>query len=347
MSPADALEAAVRPAVHGGRCFVSFSGGRDSSAVLAAATAVARREEMPLPVPVTIRARDVPTSDESDWQESVVRHLGLTDWIRLEITDELDAVGPLAQHALARHGLLWPFNAHFHSPMLDEAAGGVLLTGVGGDELWSASSADAVRLRRRLLHLAPRPIGRAILARRIPIAYPWLRPRGRRVAQSAAAGDSLVASRTARRRMARSLGMRYSAVGTSALDLLAADAGAEIAHPLLDVRLWSAVAASAPRAGFVHRDTALSTVAGHLLPADLVSRRTKASFDGLFFNTHARALAEEWSGGGVPPDLVDAAALREHWLGDAPDAHSLTLLQAACLASGRDRVDQPSCRVGQ
>ena len=184
MPPADALEAAVRPAVHSGRCFVSFSGGRDSSAVLAAATAVARREEMPLPVPVTIRARDVPTSNESDWQESVVRHLGLTDWIRLEITDELDAVGPLAQRALARHGLLWPFNAHFHSPMLDEAAGGVLLTGVGGDELWSSSSADTIRLRRRLLRLAPPPIRRAILARRIPIAYPWLRPRGRRARPS-------------------------------------------------------------------------------------------------------------------------------------------------------------------
>src|SRR3954471_2913458 len=177
MRPAAALEAAVRPAVQSGRCFVSFSGGRDSSAVLAAAAAVARRESLPQPIPVTLRASEVPLADESDWQESVVGHLGLDDWIRLEIGDGLDAVGPYARGALERHGLLWPFNAHFHAPMLEQAAGGTLLTGIGGDERWSASTADPLRLRRRLLQLAPFRLRRAVLAPRVAIEFPWLRPR--------------------------------------------------------------------------------------------------------------------------------------------------------------------------
>ncbi len=342
LRPAEALEMAVRPAVRSGRCFVSFSGGRDSSAVLAAATTVARREGLALPVPLTIRASEVAKSDESDWQESVVRHLDLADWVRLEVRDDLDAVGPYARRALVRHGLLWPFNAHFHAPMLELATGGTLLTGIGGDELWSAATVDPISTRRRLLQLAPGPVRRAALAQRVPIAFPWLRPGAVREARRAAAADSAAAPRTAVRRMARLRGMRYTAVGTAALDLLARDAGAAIAHPLLDARLWPALAAAAPRAGFSGVGAALALTAGHALPAELVSRRTKASFDAVFFNTHSHALAREWTGEGVPGDLVDIAALRRHWLGGKPDSHSLTLMQAAWLAAACREARAPA-----
>lgn len=344
-SPAEALAQAVRPAVAGGRCYVSFSGGRDSSAVLAAATAVARREGLPLPVPVTIRAAAVPDADESAWQESVVRHLGLADWVRLEIEDELDAIGPYARRALGRHGLLWPFNAHFHLPMLEQAAGGVLLTGIGGDELWRSACRDTTSRRRRLLQLAPVPLRRALLAPRQPIDFPWLNPDGRRQARRAAAADALRLSRTVAGRMAASRGSHYIATGTASLDRLAADAGAAIAHPLLDVRLWSAVAAAAPRKGFAGANRTLAATAGPLLPAELVARRTKASFDAVFFSAPARAFAGAWSGGGVP-ELVDVAALRAHWASESPDPHSLTLLQAAWL-SARDRVGQPRSGVAE
>src|SRR5690242_21596158 len=97
------LKDAVREAVLSGPTFVSFSGGRDSSAVLAAATSVARREGLSLPIPVTIRASEAPESDESDWQETVVRHLGVENWIKVEIDDELDAVGHYARRGLERH----------------------------------------------------------------------------------------------------------------------------------------------------------------------------------------------------------------------------------------------------
>ena len=54
-TPRAAFEAAILPGLRRSPCLVSFSGGRDSSAVLATATAVARREGLPLPVPITHR----------------------------------------------------------------------------------------------------------------------------------------------------------------------------------------------------------------------------------------------------------------------------------------------------
>jgi asparagine synthase (glutamine-hydrolysing) len=347
LRPADALEAAVAPGVRSGRCFVSFSGGRDSSAVLAAATEVARRESLPLPIPITLRADEVPSTDESEFQESVIGGLGLSDWIRLTIVDELDAVGPYARRALARHGLLWPFNAHFHAPMLEQAAGGTLMTGVGGDELWYSSFAHTVGPRRRLLQLAPAPLRRAALTRRVPIDYPWLTPRGRRRARLVAAADMLTIPRSARERMAETRGGRGIHTGVAALAKLADDAGASICHPMLDEGLWAAVAAVAPEQGFLRGNDALTAVAGHLLPKELVSRRTKASFDGVFFHEHSRALAREWSGNGVPTDLVDVEGLRAHWLGELADSHSLTLMQTVWLASSGDRVEQPPNCVAQ
>src|SRR4051812_32873556 len=140
MTPRAALERAVLLSLRRGRCLVSFSGGRDSSAVLAVAAAVARRESLPLPVPVTHRFPAAAQTDESEWQEEVVRHLGLDDWVRLEIAEELDALGPVATAAVRRHGVMWPGNAYFHVPIFEAATGGTVLTGIGGDEAFMPSS---------------------------------------------------------------------------------------------------------------------------------------------------------------------------------------------------------------
>ena len=100
--PLTALDDAIRPFLRRSPCLVSFSGGRDSSAILAAATALARREGLPLPIPATNRFPHVDESDERPWQEHVVRALRLEDWIRLDFGDELDCVGPVASAALRR-----------------------------------------------------------------------------------------------------------------------------------------------------------------------------------------------------------------------------------------------------
>jgi hypothetical protein len=65
----------------------------------------------------------------------------------------------------------------------------------------------------------------------------------------------------------------------------------------------------------------------------------------VFFNRHSRAFVGSWDGSGAPEGLIDAEALREHWLGEAPTAQTFPLLQALWLA--RDRVQQPLGAVAQ
>ena len=124
-SARDALEAAVLPALQRPPCVVSFSGGLDSSAVLAVASSVARREGLPLPVAVTLRFPGNAEADETSWQESVVSAVPVGDWDRIEIRHELSVVGPVATEALREHGLLWPFNAYVHVPVFERARGGL------------------------------------------------------------------------------------------------------------------------------------------------------------------------------------------------------------------------------
>jgi asparagine synthase (glutamine-hydrolysing) len=184
-TPLEAIERVVLPALEQTPCCVSFSGGRDSSLVLAVAASLARRTALPQPVPVTNVFPAAPQSHENEWQELVVRRLGLKEWVRLEHKDELDLVGPVAGAALRRHGLCFPFNAFFHVPLLEVANGGSLLTGVGGDE-----SLGGVRRYQRVLALNARPrpsdvariaalalpasARRALRRRRMQVPTPWL-----------------------------------------------------------------------------------------------------------------------------------------------------------------------------
>ena len=338
--PLRALEAAVREPLRRGPCLVSFSGGRDSSAVLAVATRLARAEGLPDPVPATIRALDAPLADESRWQELVVAHLGLSDWLRLEFSDELDLVGPVATAVMRRHGLLWPFNSHFHVPLLEAARGGTVLTGIGGDELFrsAASTLPPRRARSIALYAAPRPVRRRWHGRPSVALHPWLTATGERAGRAALAAWDVAEPRPLRARMRHIRAARYLTVGTASLECLAGDAGADITHPLLDHAVWGAVAGAAPRLGHRDRQAAMEATFGSLLPADLLARADKAGFDEVFFNAHSRAFADRWDGSGVPEDVVDARALGEHWRAGEPRAQSFPLVQAAWLA---DRGQQP------
>src|SRR5690625_7336371 len=82
-SPRDALDDAIRPALVGGPCFVTFSGGRDSSAVLAAATELARRDGLPDPIPVTRTSPGLPAAAEPGWQRLGIDHGGVRQRARL------------------------------------------------------------------------------------------------------------------------------------------------------------------------------------------------------------------------------------------------------------------------
>ena len=159
-SPRQALERTLLGALERSPCLVTFSGGRDSSTLLALTATLARDHGLPAPVPVTHRFPDAPESDEAHWQELVIDRLALDDWVRLEWHDEMDILGPIAGAVLSRHGQVMPFNAHFMAPMLERARGGSLVTGVGGDELFGPVDRP-VLAALRYARQAPRPRGPA------------------------------------------------------------------------------------------------------------------------------------------------------------------------------------------
>lgn len=342
-----ALERAILPALLRPPCLVSFSGGRDSAAVLAAATALARREGLPVPIPATNVFSSEQDADESSWQELLVRHLGLKDWIRLRYTDELGWIGPYAQSVLKTHGLLWPANVHFHLPLLEAARGGAMLTGIGGDELYAAARRThsaavltrAVRPRPRdaltlALAFAPRRVRRAVIARRSPLDVPWLRQAAKQLVVELLASEAATEPRRLKERLAWWQQLRYLEVGTASLGLLARDTDTRIVHPLLSPLFWNAVAEGCGPDGFASRTEGVRQLFGDLLPNAIIARNSKTCFDKVFWTEHARAFARGWDGSGVPLQWVDPCELSRHWAANDPVFPSSFLLQAAWLASG-------------
>ena len=354
--PREAFDDALRRALLRPPCLVSFSGGRDSSAVLAAGAALARREGLALPVPVTYRFPGVASTREDEWQEEVVRHVGLVDWVRIAVTDELDSVGPVAQAVLRRHGVLWPFNAHLHVPLLERAGGDTLMTGVGGDELfgpqrWRVAQAVLTgRARPRARHvrtvglaLAPVPVRRAVLARRHEIRWPWLRPHVEaRVHRARADWQARMPLR-----WDAAVGWwwqsRTRLVLAQTKAVLGADSDTQVVQPFLEPTVLASAARLFGRHGPSDRTTALRALFGDVLPDRVLARRSKATFNGAFFADHSRAFAARWSGGGIDATLVDPDEVAAVWNAVRPDPRSFSLMQAAWLATATQ--DQPQERA--
>lgn len=358
-TPIEALERAILPALLRPPCLVSFSGGRDSSTILAIAVRLARREGLELPVPATNRFPQAAGSDESEWQERVIVHLGLTEWLRLEFGDELDTVGPVAMRALRKHGPRTPFNAHFHMPLFEEALGGSLITGIGGDEAlgvqrWArAASVLAGRVRPRPrdvlsvgLAAAPTPVRRAVLARRdTPIFLPWLRPKAQQEVWSR--WIATVASQPLRwqGRFAWYRRLRYIRLGLESLDLLARDHRTHVYHPFVDAGFSAAIAALPRDDRFLGRTAAMRELFGDLLPQEVTARRTKSNYDFAFWSEHSRRLVESWDGNTIDPELVDPEILRDEWSKRNPDSRTYLLLQTVALGAA-SAAGEPEQAVG-
>jgi hypothetical protein len=126
-------------------------------------------------------------------------------------------------------------------------------------------------------------------------------------------------------------------MGLASLELLAADAEATIAHPLLDPPFLAALAAAGGSRGWADRTTAVRALFDGVLPSELLSRSSKARFEGAFWGARSRNFARRWTGEVDDPEVVDAQALRQVWSQDEPDAHTYLLMQAAWLE--RQRAD--------
>jgi asparagine synthase (glutamine-hydrolysing) len=347
-SEREALAAAVLAALKRPPCVVSFSGGLDSSAVLALAVAAARANGLPDPVPVSLRFPGVWTTEESAWQELVVAHLGISDWQRVEIGGELDFLGEAARGALNAHGLLWPANAHFHLPVFAHAAGGTVLTGLDGDGLFrgwrwqrarsvladpaTATPRDALRIA---LATAPAPLRAGITFARLPERRPWLRPGASRRVRAMLAVEAGTEPSRWDARVPWYARRRYLRLGVHSLALLAAAHDVRVVHPLLDPGVLATLAARGGHAGYGTRAQAMGTLVGDLLPSELFARRTKGEFGRALWGEGARTFAKGWDGRGLDLELIDPEALSEAWEAENPPLAAATLLQAAWLAATR------------
>jgi len=350
-SPRAALEQALLPALRRPPCAISFSGGRDSSVLLALAVALARREGLEPPVAVSARFANAPGTGESEWQELVAGHLRLADWVRVAVDDELDLVGPVASSLLRRHGVLHPPHASLFATLAGRAACRTLVTGFGGDQVFGGwigirgsdrlPAGPAARTAAVAGYAAlPRALRRRLLRRELP-SRPWLteparQAYARRWLESAAAEpatwNGYLAWFSRRRTMAS---VRRS------LDLVVGERGAIAVHPLLDRSFLAALSAAGGRTGLGRRQALLRLVAGDVLPPAIVERETKAHFHYAYFRGPSREFARSWDGTGLDPELVDPERLREAWLGRWPRGSSALALQAAWLA-GAERPARPA-----
>lgn len=339
------LEALQRPP-----CVVAFSGGRDSSALLALATRVARREGLDDPLPVTRRFPGLPETDETAWQERVVGHLGLQDWVVVDLDDgTLDLIGPVAAPRLREHGVVWPPMLHADAPQLEAAAGGTIVDGEGGDQVFGMSlhriepvARLATRRRRMTLRnlaravavVGPRAVRERVAARDAAgIGVAWLRADeqaqlvhdiAREVAAQPLRWDDSIRGFRQHRARAESLHNRQ---------VMASRHEVHYVHPFLEQPFLDAWATHGGWRGRGTRTQAMRELFHDVLPADVLERRTKARFNASMLGAHSREFVEQWDGSGVDTDLVDPEALRAAWLADHAHARSFPLLQAAWLAS--------------
>lgn len=341
----EVLELLIADALVQPPCLVAFSGGRDSSAILAVAAHVAAKQGLEPPIPVTLRYERHPRTQEAEWQELVVRHLRLEDWTILPIDWELDATGEIAGRALRRFGVYWPPNAHAMVPMLEAAQGGSLLTGNGGDEVlsaWGGRRDASIRAGRGLpawgeyrkaaVALLPYPVRVAVWERRHRVELPWLQPKAAREFRRASAKRTATHFARWSDALDAFLESRYLELALGIYEAFARDAGTALHQPFLNHHFVRAAARSTSRFGPTSRTSSMTTYFGDLLPKEALRRSTKATFTEVLFGPHSQAFAAEWEGEGLDHALVDPHELRRAWLHpERPDFRSFTPLQAAWL----------------
>lgn len=362
ISPRQALERIVLKYLQREPCVIAFSGGRDSSALLAVTVAVARREGLPLPIPLILVYPGVKGTDESDWQHLVLDHLGLSERIVVSVDQEHDGIGPVATPVLLKHGLVYYANFAPTLRMMQQARGGVLLTGECGDEVFgpkriapltrivtSRGRVERMVYRRALGAVAPTFWRRGAAFRRHYVR-PWLREPVEALLGARVAEDEVAYPLHAGRHAWHFVNRRCVTRGYETLCELGREIDVEYGQPFGDLDYVAAFAHDSGFWGWSERTAGGRTATmrrlfGDLLPRELLERSTKAYFNHGLFTEHTRSFARQWDGSGVDTELVDPEVLREIWLREYVEAPTMCLLQQAWLHSQKT-VQKEDANVG-
>jgi hypothetical protein len=352
--PLEALFDQARRILAAGRCVVAFSGGRDSSALLAAFLHVARRDGYEEPLAITARWPGDESSDESVWQEHVARELDVRRWEIITPGEDFDLLGPLATELLDRHGMLWPAPVAALAPMIAAAEDGVLVTGQGGDEVfggWRLGPVWAAARQGRGIRRSVRPLGAAALPRSVhhrrALAHAepyqsWLTPEAHQAHRAALAAETVEVDRLWWPDYLRGVtAVRGLALASRTQGALCAARGGSFAAPLLAPSFLAALARKGGRWGFADRASAMRAVFAPIVGPEVLGRSTKATFGAVFWGPASRAFAQGWDGEGLDRRWVDPDALRAAWLEPLPVYGAALPLQAAWLASHPSPVATP------
>lgn len=357
--PGAALRLVVADALRAGEpVFVTFSGGRDSSTILAVAADLARREGHVLPIPVTIRSTGLAEADEGEWQDLVLAHLGLSERIFVDLDDSHGLLGSVATDLLLRHGLLWPPNVYLHRAMATACGPGVMLTGAGGDEIFHESPPSPTRevlLGRR--RPRPRDVTRIAAALMAPKAYdrrrarfgptlPWLTESANRSMRAGLVAEEGLPHHGWNRGAERFHQSNVVAALRTASRVIGADLDLRILHPFHDPRFVASIAEVGGFAGLGSRAAAMEMLVGDLLPPAVIHRETKASFGGVLWTeqTLARSRSNDLLDA-IASDvelrpLIDLSGLQRTLSAPSPHYMASLLVQGAWLSSADQTQDR-------
>lgn len=331
----------------GDRMFVEFSGGVDSSLILSAACRVAAERDTSPPTPVTLRYRAAATN-ENEYQERMIDHLGLDDWTIIEVDDELDLVGAASGRHLREHGLSYAPRTAGRDWWLsrvgnDPSETAVLLNGEGGDEVLATAplvvahairySVRTRRFGRQAMGLAAERSRRVLRSRQASFSGPdWYTSAGREMYERVMRSDRR-RSPTMKKFMQNYRSRIPTVTGQRNLVDQARRYGLEYSSPLLDIDAMAGFTASIPDHHFINRALVVRRYFSELLPPEIVHRTSKVYFSDAIYNEATRRFAQDWDGRtGVPVHYVDPERVRSAWA-NASDARSGLMLQSAWLAS--------------
>jgi hypothetical protein len=137
----------------------------------------------------------------------------------------------------------------------------------------------------------------------------------------------------------RSIASRRSVMlGRLTMERLCETANTRFAAPFQEEAFLSSLGRWGGRLGWGNRTSVMTGLFDSVLPGPILSRKSKATFGGVFWGPESRRFAQEWTGDGFLPGVVDAEALRRAWLEPTPVYGAALPLHAAWLSA---RVERP------